>query len=378
LQELVQRGDRVASDMRMLQLIRDWIDRHFSDPQILVLAFMLVIGFVFIIMFGDMLIPVFASIVIAYLLDGMVVRLARFKVPRMLSVLVVFLVFLACLLLLIIFLLPLLSRQIAQLVQQLPMMLTVGQSELMRLPERYPEIVSQAQIKQVLDFIGFELTSLVKRLLSLSIASVRGVIAILVYLILVPLMVFFMVKDKQKILAWLANILPDNRLLANQVWIEVNQQFGNYIRGKIWEILIVWSVSYVTFKLLGMQLTMLVSLMVGFSVLVPYVGVTVIFLPVALFAYFQWGLGNQFFYALVAYAIIQLLDGNLLAPLLLSEVVNLHPVAIIVAVLLFGGLWGIWGLFFAIPLATLVHAVIKALLNRRAAAPIKDEPAHTN
>jgi putative permease len=364
--------------MRMLQLIRDWIDRHFSDPQILVLAFMLVIGFVFIIMFGDMLIPVFASIVIAYLLDGMVVRLARFKVPRMLSVLIVFLVFLACLLLLIIFLLPLLSRQIAQLVQQLPMMLTAGQSELMRLPERYPEIVSQAQIKQVLDFIGFELTTLVKRLLSLSIASVRGVIAILVYLILVPLMVFFMVKDKQKILAWLANILPDNRLLANQVWIEVNQQFGNYIRGKIWEILIVWSVSYVTFKLLGMQLTMLVSLMVGFSVLVPYVGVTVIFLPVALFAYFQWGLGNQFFYALVAYAIIQLLDGNLLAPLLLSEVVNLHPVAIIVAVLLFGGLWGIWGLFFAIPLATLVHAVIKALLNRRAAAPIKDEPAHTN
>jgi putative permease len=364
--------------MRMLQLIRDWIDRHFSDPQILVLTFMLVIGFVFIIMFGDMLIPVFASIVIAYLLDGMVVRLARFKVPRMLSVLVVFLVFLACLLLLIIFLLPLLSRQIAQLVQQLPMMLTAGQSELMRLPERYPEIVSQAQIKQVLDFIGFELTTLVKRLLSLSIASVRGVIAILVYLILVPLMVFFMVKDKQKILAWLANILPDNRLLANQVWIEVNQQFGNYIRGKIWEILIVWSVSYVTFKLLGMQLTMLVSLMVGFSVLVPYVGVTVIFLPVALFAYFQWGLGNQFFYALVAYAIIQLLDGNLLAPLLLSEVVNLHPVAIIVAVLLFGGLWGIWGLFFAIPLATLVHAVIKALLNRRAAAPIKDEPAHTN
>ena len=364
--------------MRMLQLIRDWIDRYFSDPQILVLGFMLVLGFVFIFMFGDMLIPVFASAVIAYLLDGMVAHLARFKVPRMLSVLIAFIVFLACLLLLIIFLLPLLSRQIAQLVQQLPMMMAAGQSELMRLPERYPDIVSQTQIKQVLDFIGAELTALVKRLLTLSIASVRGVISILVYLILMPLMVFFMVKDKQKILAWLANILPDNRLLASQVWREVNQQFGNYIRGKIWEILIVWSVSYVTFKLLGMQLTMLVSLMVGFSVLVPYVGVTVIFLPVALFAYFQWGLGNQFFYALIAYAIIQLLDGNLLAPLLLSEVVNLHPVAVIVAVLLFGGLWGIWGLFFAIPLATLVHAVMKALLNRRVAAPQKDEPAHSN
>ncbi|MFO7685263.1 MAG: AI-2E family transporter [Desulfobacterales bacterium] len=364
--------------MSMFAVIRDWIDRHFSDPQILVLGFMLVVGFVFIFMFGDMLIPVFASIVIAFMLDGMVVRLARFKVPRMLSVVIVFIVFMICLLLLIIFLLPLLSHQIAQLLQQLPMMLAVGQSELMRLPERYPDIISQAQIKQVLDFIGVELNILVKRILSLSIASVRGVIAILVYLILVPLMVFFMVKDKVKILCWLANTLPDNRLLANQVWREVNQQFGNYIRGKFLEIVIVWSVSYVTFKLLGMQLTMLVSLMVGFSVLVPFVGVTVIFLPVALFAYFQWGLSHEFLYALIAYAIIQLLDGNLLAPLLLSEVVDLHPVAVITAVLLFGGLWGFWGLFFAIPLATLVHAVMKALLNRRAVLSQKDEGACRN
>ncbi len=89
------------------------------------------------------------------------------------------------------------------------------------------------------------------------------------------------------------------------------------------------------------------------------------FLPVALISYFQWGLESQFTYALIAYTIIQLLDGNLLAPLLLSGVVNLHPVAIIVAVLLFGGLWGIWGLFFAIPLATLVHVLLKTWLNRR-------------
>jgi putative permease len=173
-----------------------------------------------------------------------------------------------------------------------------------------------------------------------------------------------MLKDKNKILDWIGEILPGNRGLATEVWREVNQQIGNYIRGKVWEILIIWVVSYITFKFLGMQFAILVSLIVGLSVLVPYVGVTVVFLPVALFAYFQWGLSKESAYALIAYSIIQLLDGNLLAPLLLSEVVNLHPVAIIVAVLLFGGLWGIWGLFFAIPLATLFHAVLKALLNR--------------
>ena len=63
---------------------------------------------------------------------------------------------------------------------------------------------------------------------------------------------------------------------------------------------------------------------------------------------------------MLAYAFIQFLDGNLLVPLLFSEVVNLHPVAIIVAVVFFGSLWGIWGVFFAIPLATLIQAIIKA------------------
>lgn len=362
----------------MFRLIREWLDRHFSDPQILILSFLLLVGFVIIGILGGMLIPVFASLVIAYLLDGMVNRLSFFKIPRMASLIIVFLLFMTALLLLLIGLLPLLSHQLAQLLQQLPSMLATGQKELMRLPERYPGFISEPQVRQVLDFVGGELTSLMKRALTLSIASVRGAISILVYLILVPLMVFFLLKDKMKIIGWMANVLPDNRGLAMEVWNEVNQQIGNYIRGKIWEILIIWLVSYTTFKLLGMQFSMVISLLVGLSVLVPYVGVTVIFLPVALFAYFQWGLSNSFFYALIAYSIIQLLDGNLLAPLLLSEVVNLHPVAIIVAVLLFGGLWGIWGLFFAIPLATLAHAVLKALLNRRPVEAKPEEAAQSN
>ena len=72
------------------------------------------------------------------------------------------------------------------------------------------------------------------------------------------------------------------------------------------------------------------------------------------------GLGGRVFHALYVYSVIQGLDGNVLVPLLFSEAVNMHPVAIIVAVLVFGGLWGIWGVFFAIPLATLVKAIIYA------------------
>jgi putative permease len=77
-------------------------------------------------------------------------------------------------------------------------------------------------------------------------------------------------------------------------------------------------------------------------------------------AWFQWGWSPEFIWLSVAYGVIQALDGNVLVPMLFSEVVNLHPVAIVVAILLFGGFWGFWGVFFAIPLATLVQAVINA------------------
>ncbi|SQI37043.1 Domain of uncharacterised function DUF20 [Leminorella richardii] len=60
----------------------------------------------------------------------------------------------------------------------------------------------------------------------------------------------------------------------------------------------------------------------------------------------------------IAYLVVQGLDSNLLVPLLFSEAVNLHPLVIILSVIIFGGLWGFWGVFFAIPLATLVKAVI--------------------
>ena len=107
----------------------------------------------------------------------------------------------------------------------------------------------------------------------------------------------------------------------------------------------------------------LLGLLVGLSVIIPYIGATLVTLPVALVGFFQWGLTADFYYMLAVYLVIQALDGNVLVPLLFSEAVNLHPVAIILAVLFFGGIWGMWGVFFAIPLATLIKAVINAWPN---------------
>ncbi len=360
----------------MLSMLRDWFKKRFSDPQIVILWALLIVGFLLIILLGDMLKPVFAGLVIAYLLEGGVLRLQRFRVPRKIAVFLAFTVFLICLLLLVGGLLPLLSRQIAQLIQELPILIANGQKELMQLPQKYPELVSEFQIQQIIDFLKSELTRLGQTALVFSVASVKNLITILVYLVLVPFLVLFFLKDKNLIIEWAKGFLPTNRDLATEVWNEVNLQVANFIRGKLWEIIIVWSASYVTFTVLDLNFAMLLSFFIGISVLVPYIGATVMTIPVALMAFFQWGIGPNFMYTIIAYGIIQLIDGNILVPLLLSEVVNLHPVAIIVAVLVFGGLWGVWGLFFAIPLATLVHAVIKTWFSKKKNPFEGQPPAH--
>jgi putative permease len=348
-----------------MNLISNWFRRHFSDPQVILLTVLLLIGSALILMLGNMLAPVLASVVIAYMLEGLVSFLVEHGVPRLAAVLLVFVGFMIFLLFLFLGLFPLLWQQAGQLFHELPSMISWAQREFLRLPERFPDFISEKQVVQLMNVVRSELSVLGQRILSLSVASVRGLITILVYIFLMPLLVFFFLKDKNRILEWVTGFLPDDHGMATEVWHEVDHQIGNYARGKFWEILIVWSASYLTFVILGLQFAMLISLFVGLSVLIPYFGAVFMVLPVASMAYFQWGLGSDFAYVVVAYMVIQVLDGNVLVALLFSEVVNIHPIAIIVAVLVFGGTLGFWGVFFAIPLATLVQALIRAWSRNR-------------
>ena len=367
----------------MIARVSDWFKRSFADPQVAILALLLLAGVVLVMVFGRMLTPVVASLVIAYLLEGGVQRLERLGLPRLPSVISVFSAFMVAMFVVLFGLAPMMTRQLAAIVQQLPSYIAQAQAWLATLPDRYPQLVasgegldddelllaeelerplaliSEEQLSIMVDNLGAELINYGATLVSLS--GVMGVVALLIFLVLIPVLVFFFLKDKAALLAWVVRYLPRDRALATHVWREVDAQIGNYVRGKVIEILIVWVVTYVTFLLLGMPFAMLLSMLVGVSVIIPYIGAAVVTIPVALVALIHFGgLTAAFWYVIIAYSLIQVLDGNVLVPILFSEVVNLHPVAIITAILIFGGIWGFWGVFFAIPLATLVNAVLRA------------------
>ncbi|WP_095051509.1 AI-2E family transporter [Pseudomonas sp. Irchel s3b2] len=344
----------------MFKVLRDWIQRYFSDEEAVVLAVLLFLAFTAVLTLGGMLAPVLAGMVLAYLMQGLVVTLERLRMPGGAAVGLVFALFMGLLLVFIIVVVPLLWHQLITLFNELPGMLAKWQSLLLLLPERYPHLVSDEQVLQAIEVARGEIGKFGQWALTFSLSSLPLLVNIMIYLVLVPILVFFFLKDREMIGQWVRGYLPRERALITRVAQEMNRQIANYIRGKVIEIFICGGVTYIAFVALGLNYSALLALLVGVSVVVPYVGAVVVTVPVLLIALFQWGWSDQFIYLMAVYGIIQTLDGNVLVPLLFSEAVNLHPVAIICAVLLFGGLWGFWGVFFAIPLATLFKAVLDA------------------
>lgn len=343
-----------------MEIVREWYRRYFTNPQVIILGLLLLIGFALVIALSDILTPLFVAIVLAYLLEGIVRRLSRTGLGRLPAVLIVFTLFMLLFLLVLFVLLPKLSRQVTALFQELPSMIIQAEALLLGLPERYPALFSEPQVLHWSDQIRNEVTQFGQQILQRTVASFFGILTVVVYIILVPILVFFLMKDKERIVSWTRAQLPRDRALARQVWTDVDRQIGNYIRGKFWEILIIFGICYLTFTWFGLNFAVLLSLLVGLSVIIPWVGAVIVTIPIAIIAYFQWGFGPEWTYLMIAYFVIQAIDANIVVPLLFSEVVDLHPIAIIAAVLFFGGIWGVWGVFFAIPLATLVQAVLKA------------------
>ncbi|MBT3812776.1 MAG: AI-2E family transporter [Gammaproteobacteria bacterium] len=357
-------------DFSNLQFLKDSLQRILPNSQAVALAIILIVGFLLITSLADVLMPVFIAIVLAYLLEGMVKKLEH-KLRRLPAVFIVFSGFMGGVSYLLFGLMPMLYKQLKQLLQHTPDIIKSSQAEILKLPEAYPQFISADKLRDFMFAIQQEALNYGQDLLSFSASSVVGIMSALVYLILVPVLIFFCLKDKAVLLNWFAKFLPRDRLLSINVWAEVDMQLGNYIRGKFVEVVILGLASYMTFSALGLNYAVLLSVFMGLQVIIPYVGATLVTFPVLGVAFFQWGFsGDEFMYIVIAYSIIQAIDGVVLVPLLFSEAVNLHPVAIIVAILFFGGLWGFWGVFFAIPLATLVKAVVSAW-------PRLDDKMHT-
>ena len=343
----------------MLKFFKDWYNTHLTDPNQVALALLILFITIITYILLATVVPILVAIILAYMLEGIVKSISeKYALQRTTAVLSVYISFLILSFMTVILLVPVMLNQISLFIKSLPSMLERGKDLLLNSSNSESGLFSQSQISEILSGINSEISMLGSSIISFSLSSAGSLIETIVYIIIVPIMIFFLLYDKQSINEWFKKFFPEKLDLSRKAYAELDLKLGNYIRCKLIEIIIVWVASTFFFAILGLNYSLLLGFLCGISVIIPYVGAIAVTIPIVIVAYFQWGTSTEFWYIIIAHTLIQIIDGNVVVPLLFSDAVNLHPLAILISILFFGTIWGIWGVFFAIPLAVLFNTLL--------------------
>ena len=341
----------------MLDQLNSLLNRLFSNEESVIFS-LLIFGFLLILyLFGSLLTPFIVSLIFSYLLIGLTKNIVKYGLSELAALIISYVAFILLGLGFLIWLIPLIFQQTQAFFLEVPIWLNNFRSYVENLVQSNQDLISSDQISSFFTELVGRLSSLSQGVLDASISGIQDTVVFSIYLIMIPVLVFFFLFDKERIINGFLTLLPKKREMLSDVWIEMDQQLSNYVWGKGVEILIVGFSAAIIFGIMGLNYTALLSIIVGLSVLIPYVGAFLATIPVVVVSLLQFGIGFDFYMIVGLYLILQALDGNLLVPILFSDAVKLHPVAIMLAVFIFGGIFGFWGAFFSIPLATFIKAV---------------------
>ena len=344
----------------MINHLSNILKRIFSNEETIVFSLIILLTLIIFSFFIGVLTPFIISVVVAYLLVGLQKRIETYNVSENLATILAFSIFIIIGAAMFVWLIPLLYVQLQSFVLDLPRLFNEFLNFVSTLPAAFPDLVDSDQISVFFQAVSSELSSITQNIVKSSISGIQSTITVLLYIILFPILVYFFLFDRKNIIEGCLKIIPGDRAMLSQVWSEMDVQLSNYVRGKVLEIFIVGIAAAVLFASFGLNYGALLAVLVGLSVLIPYVGAFSITIPIVIIGILQFGLGSQFYLLIGLYLLLQFLDGNLLVPIIFSEAVKLHPIVIILAVFLFGSMFGFWGVFFSIPLATFIKAVWNA------------------
>lgn len=344
----------------MFEQVNKVLKNIFSNEETIIFSLAILLFFLVISFFGSILTPFMISVVVAYLLVGMQKKIQSYDVSANVALIITFSVFIITGAALLIWLVPLLYIQLQAFILDVPNLINNFLDFISGLPAKFPDLVSSEQISIFFQAVSEEVSAIAQNIVKSSISGIQSAITFLLYIILFPILVYFFLFDRKNIIEGFIKIIPGKREMLTNIWAEMDIQLSNYVRGKTIEIFIVGIAAAIIFASLGLKYSALLSVLVGLSVIIPYVGAFLVTIPIVVVGLLQFGLGTEFYLLIGLYLLLQALDGNLLVPIIFSETVKLHPVVIILAVFIFGSMFGFWGVFFSIPIATFIKAVWNA------------------
>jgi putative permease len=151
-------------------------------------------------------------------------------------------------------------------------------------------------------------------------------------------------------------------IYAKKKLYDMDKQMGNFVRGKLAVVMILWGFTTVAFSLSGLNYPLFWGFLTGLSTLVPYFGPIIVSIPIFLVAFLQFGTWWGFVKIGLIYVGFQTIEGNILTPFITGKTTHIHPTLIILSILICNYLWGFWGVVFSVPLTIFIKSVLTQVI----------------
>ena len=326
-------------------------------------TFLLLLLFLFTLLFiylFDVLTPFFIGILVAYLLDPIVDGLEKLKIKRGIGSFFVLLVFFIVIFIITFLILPVLYKQISSFMNEFPSIMTDIHERLNILILNLQESINISKNTKILDNFGSNLSLLITSSLNKIITSSAAILNIITLLLVTPFVSWYFLKEWDKINEVLIKNIPKN--LKKKVmfyFTNINIILDSYIRGQIMVSLSLCLYYFLAFYLVGLDNALFVGIFIGFISFIPMIGIIIGFLISSLLAYLQFVDLYFIIYILLIFFIGQLLEANFLTPKLIGKKLGLHPLTVLLSIFIFGSLFGILGIIFALPITAILIFILK-------------------
>ena len=327
---------------------------------------------------GPILAPFVAAAILAYICNPLVARLCGWKAPRTLAVVLVMSGLLLLSVVLLLIMLPLLEKEAALLVARVPEWLDAARSRL--LPQLQQWLGTGFEwnnpaLKEALLSRWQSAGGLAAKLLPWLGAGGGVLIAQLVNLLLIPVVMFYLLRDWDGLLARVDGLIPRHwHGKATEIAGEVDRVLAEFLRGQV-AVMLLMSVYYVlSLWLVGLEFSLPIGIIAGMLVFVPYLGMLLGLLLASLAAVMQFTSFSDVVLVWTVFGVGQLLEGMVVTPWLVGKRIGLHPLAVIFALLAFGQLFGFFGVLLALPLAAILLVVLRHASAHYLSSEMYDKP----
>lgn len=339
-----------------------------TKNNIVLILVILSVVFSFFYFLSPVLTPFLVAAILAYLANPLVEKMSSFKIPRMISVVLVFCILFFILGLCIFLLVPLIQKQIIALIELVPKVITWIETQFIPwlttnfgMTEQFNLGTLKNTLSENLGKAGGAAAWVVKTVFHSSITLIEWITNIL----LVPVVTFYLLRDWHGLLKNLQGLLPRKiEPTVVKLFKECDEVLSAFFRGQLLVMIALGAIYATGLSLVGLQLGIVIGMIAGLMSIVPYLGFIVGIVTASIAAFMQFGTMSAVLLAWIVFAIGQVLESTVLTPLLVGDRIGLHPVAVIFAILAGGSLFGFFGILLALPVAAILMVWLRFLHDR--------------